>query len=283
MNQAKVLRQLLAEKKLLVVPGIYDAFTAKIARYCGFESIFMTGYGVAASFGYPDIGLVTMSEVMENVRRVSDAVDIPVIVDADTGYGNYANVSRTVREFERAGAAAIEIEDQTWPKRCSYMAGKEVVEAADMVQKVKAAVDARVSSETVIIARTDSCSIHGFDEAVRRGLLFIEAGADVLFIEGLASLDQIKRVPGLFSKPCVINMGFLAKERSVGEMEEAGYALALFPALTLEGAAHGVYRACKTLREDKKAPELEDMPFHYEAMNRLLGLDEYKDLEGRVS
>jgi len=283
MNRAKALRELLAGKRMLIVPGVYDGLSAKIARYCGFEAIFMTGYGTAAGYGFPDIGLLSMSEMVDNVRRIGDSVDIPLIADADTGYGNYANVYRCVREYERAGAAAVEIEDQTWPKRCSSMAGKEVIEAGEMVQKVKAAVDARLSPETVVVARTDSCSIFGFEEACRRAHLFEEAGADMLFIEGLSSFEEMKRVPGLFSKPCIINMGFISKQRSVREMEDAGYSVALFPAAAFEGAAHGIYRMCKVLREEKRVLELEEMPFTHEGMNRLLGLDLYRELERKVT
>lgn len=282
MRHAKELRKLLAEKELLIVPGIYDALTAKIARYCGFRAIFMTGYGTAASYGCPDIGLLTMNEVVDNVKRISESVDIPLIADADTGYGNYLNVYRTVREFEKAGAAAIQLEDQTWPKRTGNMSGKTVIDAAEMVAKIKAAVDARIFPETVIVGRTDACSVHGFDEAIRRAHLFAEAGADVLFIESLSSFDQIKKVPKLFSKPCLINMGFISKERSVEEMKEAGYALAIFPALTLEGAIQGAFRMCKGLCEERKVPEL-DMPFQFEELNRLLGLDAYKELEKKLT
>jgi 2,3-dimethylmalate lyase len=283
MGRAKVLRALVAEKELLIVPGIYDALTSRIAQYCGFSAIFMTGYGTAASYGYPDIGLLTMNEVLENVKRISESVDVPLIADADTGYGNYLNVYRTVREFEKAGAAAIQLEDQAWPKRSGNMAGKAVIDAAEMVGKIKAAVDARVSPETVVIARTDACNVHGFEEAVRRAHLFVEAGADVLFLESLSGIDQIIKIPKLFSKPCVINMGFIAKETSVGEMEEAGYALAIFPALALDGAIQGAFRMCKALSREKKVLELEDMPFHFEELNRLLGLDRYKELEKKLT
>jgi 2-methylisocitrate lyase-like PEP mutase family enzyme len=282
MERARALRTLLAEKELLIVPGIYDALTAKIARYCGFRAIFMTGYGTAASYGCPDIGLLTMNEVLDNVKRISESVDIPLIADADTGYGNYLNVYRTMREFEKAGAAAIQIEDQTWPKRTGNMTGKAVVDAAEMVAKIKAAVDARVYPETIIIGRTDACSVHGFDEAVRRAHLLVEAGADVLFIESLSNVDQIKKVPKLFSKPCLINMGFISKERTVDEMKEAGYALAIFPALTLEGSIQGAFNMCKALREEKRVPEL-DTPFHIDELNRLLGLDAYKELEKKLT
>jgi 2,3-dimethylmalate lyase len=283
MDRAKVLRALLSGKELLVVPGIYDALTSKIARYCGFRAIFMTGYGTAASYGYPDIGLLSMNEVLENVKRISESVDVPLIADADTGYGNYLNVYRTVREFEKAGAAAIQLEDQTWPKRSGNMTGKTVIDATEMVGKVKAAVDARVSSDTVVIARTDACNVHGFEDAVRRAHLFVEAGADILFLESLSSFDQIRQVPKLFSRPCIINMGFIAKERSVREMEEAGYAIALFPAVALDGAIQGAFRMCKGLYEEKRMLELEEMPFHFEELNRLLGLERYKELEKKLT
>lgn len=176
MERAGRLRGLLGTEKVLPVPGVYDALTAKVAQHSGFKAVYMTGYGTAASYGYPDFGILTMTEMLDNLRRLSDAIDIPIIVDADTGYGNQVNVYRTVREYERAGAAAIQLEDQTWPKRCGHMEGKQVIEAEEMVGKVKAAADARTNPDTVLVIRTDAIATLGFEEAVMRGLLYAEAG-----------------------------------------------------------------------------------------------------------
>ncbi|MEJ2718329.1 MAG: isocitrate lyase/PEP mutase family protein, partial [Deltaproteobacteria bacterium] len=199
MNKAGTLRTLLSRDRILPAPGVYNALTAKVAQYCQFECAYMTGYGTAASFGYPDIGLLTMTEMLDNLRRINDAIEIPLLVDADTGYGNEINVYRTVREYERAGAAAIQLEDQTWPKRCGHMEGKHVIEAEDMVRKIRAAVDARVNPDTVLIIRTDALATHGFEAAVSRGNLYVEAGADILFIEAPTSIEQMREIPRLFS------------------------------------------------------------------------------------
>ena len=283
MQQAETLRRLLNRKGLLVVPGVYDGLTAKIAQSCGFEALYMTGGGTAASYGYPDIGLLTMNEMLENVRRISGSVELPLIADADTGYGSYLNVYRTVREYEKAGAAAIQIEDQAWPKRSGHMPGKQVIEAQEMVGKVKAAADARTQRDTVLIIRTDANATNGFDEAVHRGQLYAEAGADILFVESLSSGDQIRRIPRLFAKPCLINMAFLWQKQDLKEVEAMGYALAIYPVITLQGAIEGAYRMCKALLEQGRPLEQRDAPVDVDRLNALLGLDKYKELEKKIS
>ena len=256
MDPAKRLRELLSERHLLIVPGVYDALTSKVAQHCGFRALYMTGGGTAASWGYPDIGLLTLNEMLENVRRISGSCELPLIADADTGYGSCVNVYRTVYEYEKAGAAAIQLEDQAWPKQSGHMTGKQVISAAEMVGKIKAAVDARRNSDTVLIIRTDACSVHGFDEALRRGQMYSEAGADILFIEGLSDEgEQIQKVPSIFEKPCLVNMAFLWRERSAQEIEEMGYPIAIYPVITLQGALEGAYRMCKALSETGRPQE----------------------------
>ena len=283
MHRAEALRKLINRKGLLIVPGVYDGLTSKIAQFCGFQAIYMTGGGTAASYGYPDIGLLTMNEMLENVRRISESADLPLIADADTGYGNYVNVYRTVREYEKAGAAAIQIEDQAWPKRSGHMAGKQVIDAQEMVGKVKAAADARTHPETVLIIRTDANATHGFEEAVRRGQLYIEAGADVLFVESLSNEDQMRRIPRLLSRPCLINMAFLWQKKDLKEVEEMGYTVAIYPVITLQGAIDGAFRMCKSLSEEGRPQEQHGALFDVDQLNTLLGLDKYKDLEKKVS
>jgi 2-methylisocitrate lyase-like PEP mutase family enzyme len=282
MRQAKILRKLLQKKKLLVVSGAYDALTARIAQYCRFPVIYMTGYGTAASYGYPDFGLLTMSEMLENVRRISDAVDLPLIADADTGYGNPINVYRTVREYERAGAAGIQLEDQTWPKRCGHMGGKKVIRAEEMVAKIKAAVDARIYQETVLVIRTDAIATHGFEEAIRRGKMYAEAGADVLFIEA-PSPRQMKGVPLRFSKPCLLNMPFPNREITLKAIEKMGYRIALYPTITLLGAISGSIRMCKLLIGEDKFQRPDNIPSDFEELHRFLGLDKFKELERKFA
>ncbi|MBF6567629.1 MAG: isocitrate lyase/PEP mutase family protein [Candidatus Binataceae bacterium] len=192
MNESRLrLRQALDCGRPLVAPFVYDGLTASLARTAGFEAVYMTGFGTAAARGYPDLGLLTMSEMVDNVRVVARASRLPVICDADTGYGNPINVWRTVQEYEDAGAAALHLEDQVWPKRCGFMAGKQVVPLETMVPKIRAACDARRDPNLVIIARTDALAPHGWTEAQRRARAYRAAGADVIFVDGIVTLDDL--------------------------------------------------------------------------------------------
>jgi 2,3-dimethylmalate lyase len=283
MDQARILRDLMDNEKLLPVAGVYDALSAKAARLTGFNTVYMTGYGTAASYGYPDFGILTMTEMVDNLRRISDAIDIPVIVDADTGYGNQVNVYRTVREYERAGAAAIQLEDQTWPKRCGHMEGKQVIEAEEMVGKVKAAVDARINPHTVLVIRTDAIGVHGFEEALSRGHLYAEAGADVLFIEAPANEEQLRKIPQLFSKPCLINMALPHPGLDVKMLGDIGYRIAIYPLVTLVGALDGCIRMCKSLLAQGKMDDIRTWPFDLEALNQFLGIEKYREIERRFA
>ncbi len=184
-------RQMLSGPDMVVAPFVFDAFQAKIAQAAGFEAIYMTGFGTAAARGFPDVGLLTMAEMVENVRSIANAVDIPLICDADTGYGNPVNVYRTVREYEAAGAAALHIEDQVWPKRCGFLAGKQVIPLEEMVPKVRAACDAR--KEVIVIARTDALAVNGWEDVRQRAHAYRDAGADLIFVDGIRTLDDMQR------------------------------------------------------------------------------------------
>jgi 2-methylisocitrate lyase-like PEP mutase family enzyme len=186
------LRELLDGAEMLVAPFVYDCLQAKIAERTGFQAIYMTGFGTAAARGFPDLGLLTMAEMVQNVRAIAHAVNVPVICDADTGYGNPINVWRTVREYEEAGAAALHIEDQVWPKKCGFLSGKQVIPMEEMVPKVRAAVDARRERDFVIIARTDALAVNGWDDVVRRCRAYRDAGADLIFVDGIRTLDDLK-------------------------------------------------------------------------------------------
>src|ERR1700730_863295 len=187
------LRKLLNGPEMLVAPFVYDCLQAKIAEGVGFQGVYMTGFGTAAARGFPDLGLLTMSEMVQNVRAITHAVNVPVICDADTGYGNPINVWRTVREYEEAGAAALHIEDQVWPKKCGFLAGKQVIAMDEMVPKVRAACDARRDPNFVIIARTDALAVNGWDDVVRRARKYRAAGADLIFVDGIRTLDDLKQ------------------------------------------------------------------------------------------
>ena len=200
------LREALAGSDLLVAPFVYDALQARIAEAAGFEAVYMTGFGTAAARGYPDLGLLTLTEMVQNARAIANSVGVPVICDADTGYGNALNVMRTVHEYEDAGAAAIHIEDQVWPKRCGFLEGKQVIPAEEMIPKVRAACDARRDPDFVVIARTDALQPLGWDEAERRARAYHEAGADLLFVDGIRTRQDLDSyAERLADLPCLYN------------------------------------------------------------------------------
>jgi len=204
------LRELLKGPEMVLAPFVYDCLQAKVAEAAGFKTIYMTGFGTAATRGFPDLGLLTMSEMLQNVRAIAHAVNVPVICDADTGYGNPINVWRTVREYEEAGAAALHIEDQVWPKKCGLLGGKQVIPMEQMVPKVRAACDARRDRNFVIIARTDALAVNGWDDVVRRARAYREVGADLIFVDGIRTVDDIKQYASkLGDLPLLYNGGLL--------------------------------------------------------------------------
>lgn len=218
------LRHLLASPEMLVAPFVYDGLQAKIAERTGFAAVYMTGFGTAAARGYPDLGLLTMTEMVQNVRAIADAVSVPVICDADTGYGNPVNVWRTVREYEAAGAAALHIEDQVFPKRCGFLTGKQVIPIDQMLPKVRAACDARRDPNFVIIARTDALAVNGWDDVVDRARAYRAAGADLIFVDGIRTVDDINQyVARLADLPLLYNGGLLP----VKELAAYGFKLTI--------------------------------------------------------
>ena len=229
------LRTLLAGPDLLAAPGAYDAITARLIEQAGFPAAYMTGAGVSAARGYPDYGLLTLSEMADSAGVIARSVAIPLISDADTGYGNELNVTRTVREFEARGVAAIHIEDQVAPKRCGHLDGKEVVGRAEFVSKIRAAVAARRDPDFVVIARTDARAVIGLDEAVARANLALEAGADMAFVEAVQSLDEMAGVPARVRGPCLLNIvpGGKTPAVSLDDVQAMGYRLAIMPGALL--------------------------------------------------
>jgi len=223
-HTAHRLRQMLNGPEMVVAPFIFDAFQARIAQAAGFQTVYMTGFGTAAARGFPDVGLLTMAEMVENVRYIANAVDIPLVCDADTGYGNPVNVYRTVREYEAAGAAALHIEDQVWPKRCGFLAGKQVIPLQEMVQKVQAACDARRDPDFVIIARTDALAVNGWEDVSNRAQAYRAAGADLIFVDGIRTLDDLKRyAQELADLPLLYNGQLLP----VQEIQKFGFKLTI--------------------------------------------------------
>ncbi|MFZ0847595.1 MAG: isocitrate lyase/PEP mutase family protein [Hyphomicrobiaceae bacterium] len=233
MHPAAKLRQLLRQDQMLVAPGAYDCITARTIAQAGFAAVYMTGAGTAATLGYPDYGLVTMSEMADNAGRLAAAVDVPVIADADTGYGNELNATRTVREYERRGVAGLHIEDQGFPKKCGHLDNKVIVPLDEYLAKVRAAVAARQNPDFVIIARTDARAVLGFEEAIRRANAALEAGADVAFVEAPQTLEEVAAVPRLVRGPCLLNVVWRGKTPDIAftDAQRAGYRLAIVPGL----------------------------------------------------
>jgi 2,3-dimethylmalate lyase len=244
------LRKLLNGPEMLVAPFVYDCLQAKIAQSIGFQAVYMTGFGTAAARGFPDLGLLTMSEMVQNVRAITHAVKVPVICDADTGYGNPINVWRTVREYEEAGAAALHIEDQVWPKKCGFLAGKEVIPLAEMAPKVRAACDARRDRNFVIIARTDALAVNGWDDVVQRCHAYREAGADLIFVDGIRTLDDLKNYASkLANLPLLYNGALLP----IAETGRYGFKLNIHTSSLMAAYVH--FR--DSLRELKETGKLE--------------------------
>jgi 2-methylisocitrate lyase-like PEP mutase family enzyme len=241
----------------------------------------MTGYGTsAAMFGLPDIGLLTMTEMADNAARIADAVAIPVIADADTGYGNPVNVVRTVRQYEKASVAALQLEDQTWPKRCGHMAGKSVIDCAEMVGKIRAAVDTRKDRKLLIIARTDAIATHGFDQAIERGHKYAEAGADVLFVEAPLNVEQLEKIPRLLSpSPVLLNLAPRTPNLSVDQIRSMGFAIAIYPGVCLAAAVTACTEEVKRIRDTGKQREFSDWLQAFLDLNNFLGADYYNGLE----
>ena len=246
-------RQLLKEPGIITAPGAYDCLSAKLIENAGFPAVYMTGAGMSVSrIGYPDLGLATMTEMLEHAAYIADAVDVPVIADADTGYGGILNVRRTVRQYERTGVAAIHIEDQDFPKRCGHLDDKRVISVEDMVQKIRAAVDARTDDDLTIIVRTDALAVTGWDDSMRRCEQYIKAGADVLFVEALRSQDDIERAAKNLDVPLLYNYVETGKSPllSAPELERAGYKIVIYPASAILSAMRAVTKVLAELKEN---------------------------------
>ena len=282
------LRELLAGPEPVVAPGAYDALSARLVEQAGFDVVYMTGFGTSASLlGRPDVGLLGGAEMVDHVRRIVDAVERPVIADADTGYGNAINVVRTVRAYEQAGVAGLHLEDQVMPKKCGHMSGKAVIPAAEMVGKIRAAVDARRDPDLVLIARTDAAAVHGLEEAISRARAFAEAGADVLFVEAPTSEDDIARVATELHgvAPLVFNWaeGGRTPPIPLERIAELGFSLVIYPIATLLAATAGVRLVLETLKRDGTPLAAMDGLPTFDGFTDLIGLPEVRDLEQRYA
>ena len=282
MAQASGFRDLMKRDGMVVAPGAYDCITAKLIEQAGFAAVYMTGAGTAATLGYPDFGLVTMSEMVANAGRIAASVDLPVIADADTGYGNELNVFRTVREFESSGVTGIHIEDQEFPKKCGHLEGKQIIPREDFAAKIRAAVAARRDKDFVIIARTDSRAVAGFDEAIARANGSLAAGADMAFVEAPQTREEVAAVPRLVKGPCLLNVvrGGKTPDIDLRDAEVMGYKLAIVPGLLIKS----VVGICDQMLAELKASHSHPLPVNeitVPEMFRRFGADEWDALRDR--
>jgi 2-methylisocitrate lyase-like PEP mutase family enzyme len=269
------LRSRLAAQPILIAPGVYDALTAHLAERAGFSAVYVSGAAIAYTrLGRPDIGLVAMSEVADTVALIRDRVRSHLIVDADTGYGNALNVARTVRIFERAGANAIQIEDQDFPKRCGHLDNKALVPAQEMVSKIKAALDARQSRETLVIARSDAIAVEGFEPAMARAVSYREAGADVLFVEAPKTRDELKRIPpALKGVPVMANMveGGKTPSLNAADLQSLGFSLVIFPGAIVRAVAHTAGEFYASLAANGTSEPFRNRMYDFDGLNDVIG------------
>ena len=281
MSRAARLRALL-KQDMIVAPGAYDCITARTIAQAGFSAVYMTGAGTAATLGYPDYGLVTMSEMADNAGRIASAVDVPVIADADTGYGNELNTTRTIREYERRGVSGLHIEDQGFPKKCGHLDNKVIVPLDEYLAKVRAAVAARTDPDFLIIARTDSRAVLGLEEAIRRANAALQAGADMAFVEAPQTMEEVAAVPKLVKGPCLFNNVWRGKSPEVAfdEAKRMGYKLVIVPGMLFKAVIGTCDAVLKQMKEQGRHPQLDTGMTVRDAFRRV-GADEWDAVSER--
>jgi 2-methylisocitrate lyase-like PEP mutase family enzyme len=280
----KKLRELLARPQALMAPGAADALTARLIAKHGFEAIYMTGAGTTAvRLGMPDVGLLTMNEMADNAQRIAEASQLPLVADADTGYGGPMNVQRTVRAYERAGAAGIHIEDQQWPKRCGHLAGKSIIPVEEMVAKIRAGLDARHDKDFMLIARTDSLAVEGFEKALERCKRYEEAGADMLFLEAPTKMEQLAAIPKAFRKPTLYNMASSGKTPflQIDEIGRLGFRLVIYPNFALLAAITAMNDTLGELKRTGSIAEQAKKIASFQDFFNLVGMREVQEAEAK--
>jgi 2-methylisocitrate lyase-like PEP mutase family enzyme len=280
------LRNLLAQRKAVLLPGAVNALSARVIEDLGFQAIYVTGAGVTNTFlGMPDIGLISPTELAAHVAAMREAVALPLIVDADTGFGNAINVGHTVKVLERAGANAIQLEDQDFPKRCGHFSGKSVIARAEMVQKIRAAADARLDPDLIIMARTDAIAVNGFEDAMERAAAYIEAGADMTFVEAPRNQDQIAAIPRELKVPQLINIvaGGLTPMIALADLERMGFSLVLYANAALQAAVAGMQKVLGHLKEHGSLAGLSNELASFEERQRLVMKPQFDALEKKYS
>ena len=278
----KKISSMIKSKKPLVIPGVYDAIGAKIAENVGFDAMFQTGYGTSATlFGMPDYGFIGATETVDNARRISNAISVPLIVDSDTGYGNALSVWKLVKELESAGAAGIFLEDQKWPKRCGHMQGKEVISQEEYTEKLGAAIDARENKDFIIVARTDARATEGLDKAIERGLQNKKTGADAVFIEAPRSLDEMKKIGKEIKAPLVANMieGGATPINSAQTLSKIGFNIILYPLSVLFANTFATMNILQELKNTGTTSKYKQKVVNFDQFNNLVELDKFKKME----
>lgn len=286
MSSRKQLKALVEARRGVIVPGAFNALSAKVVEDLGFEAIYVTGAGVTNMwFGMPDQGFMGLAEIADHTARIRDTVEVPLLVDADTGFGNALNVYHTVRTLERAGADCIQLEDQVAPKRCGHFNGKDVISTEEAVSKIKAAVDARRDPDLLIMARTDAAAVHGFEAAVERAQLFAEAGADILFVEALTKVEEVRALPQRLDRPQLMNMVIGGKTPifNATELAGLGYGIVLYANAPLQGAVMGMQKALTVLRDEREVTEASGLVTPFAERQRLVGKPHWDALDKRYS
>ena len=282
MKKTTLFRKRMLDKEIFVIPGCHDALSAKIVELVGFKAVTMGGYAAsAASLAKPDVSLLTLTEYVNIARNIVQAVDLPLFVDGDTGHGNVTNVGRTVRVFENAGVAALFIEDQVFPKRCGHMEGKQIIPTAEMVAKVKAAVDARVDEDLVIMARTDAIAVYGIDDAIERANLYREAGADLIFVEAPRSVEEMRRINTNVDAPTLAIQleGGKTPLLTTKDLQEIGFNVVVYPNATVYATAWALKGLWETLKKEGTTRSFTDRMIGFDDFNTLVGLDKIRELE----
>ena len=287
-NKRKIsIRERLADANdIIILPGVYDALTAKIAEDVGFETAFQTGYGTSASLlGMPDFGFLNAGETLENAKRIINSVNIPILVDIDTGYGNPLNVWKIVKDLERIGAKGIFLEDQVWPKRCGHMTGKTVISKEEYILKLHAAIDAREDNEYIIVARTDSLAQFGIEEAIERGKEYKRIGADVIFIEAPKTIDQMELIAKEIKAPLLANMieEGITPNLTADQLRKMGFKMVVFPLSALYSATFAIKQTLQTLKKTGTTKELKNKMITFQEFNDLVNLSAYSKLEKKYS
>ncbi len=286
MSTRKQLKALVEARRGVIVPGAFNALSAKVVEDLGFEAIYVTGAGVTNMwFGMPDQGFMGLSEIADHTARIRDTVEVPLLVDADTGFGNALNVYHTVRTLERAGADCIQLEDQVAPKRCGHFNGKDVISTEEAVSKIKAAVDARRDPDLLIMARTDAAAVHGFEAAVERAQLFAEAGADILFVEAVTKAEEVRALPQRLDRPQLMNMVIGGKTPifNATELAALGYGIVLYANAALQGAVMGMQKALTVLRDEREVTEASGLVTPFAERQRLVGKPHWDALDKRYT